>query len=145
MEISASSGEHWSGTWISTSQVDERLRGFVEAELGGGMMLLVQGRPSVPRAAVADYAWRVTADAAEERDEIARQLARALEQVDAPDRVCGVYFADQWAPGEDGHWWGDLYFAVSDVDRAEAELLRCAARDAANAFLENESSPYRLE
>jgi hypothetical protein len=143
MEKTGAAGELSANTWILAQELDERVRGHAEAIFGSPLLAAI-GEGALARATVADYAWMVVAGTPEERDKIAGQLAAALEQSTVPGTQ-GVYYADQWTPNDDGQWWGDIYFAVSGVDRAEAELQRCAARDAANAYLETASSPYRLE
>jgi len=136
-------------TWIEVSSVDEPFRELVEESFKAGVgavksgIVLPEGNSSLTNATVADYAWKVTGCTPDERNEAAGCLITTLNRYDSSYRI-GVYYADQWAADVNGQWSGYLYFAVGDVDRPEAEMQRCAARDAANILLETEGSPYRL-
>jgi hypothetical protein len=137
-------GGHTPQVLITAYQVDERIKDLVEGALRSGMVAMI-GKRALQGAIVSDYAWKVTSASAKERDEIAERLTTALEQFDLPDHPSGVYFADQWSANKEGYWHGDIHFAVSDVDRLEAEFHRAVARDTANAYLEAQGSPYRLQ
>lgn len=130
-------------TWIGARFVSEDMREKIE-ELYRCGLALPMGDLDLTSTRVADYAWEVRADTAAERDQVAQSLTDALIRQELPGIGFSVYYADQWAPNDNGQWWGLLYFGVAHVTRAEAELHRCTARDLANTSLEAEDSPYRL-